>query len=61
VDWYREKMDLRSDTTNGLEVQHREFKRSFLQKQGIGGSVENVVKILIDKYLPKMEIRLVKQ
>ncbi|XP_053373995.1 uncharacterized protein LOC128546738 [Mercenaria mercenaria] len=57
VDYNREEMTLRNDTTNGLEVQHRLFKENFLKKYGFGGSLQSVVEVLIEKYCPAMEIR----
>ena len=49
-------MPLRVNTTNGLERQNRLFK-DFLKRFGIGGTLVCLLKIMIEKYVPAMEIR----
>jgi hypothetical protein len=43
-------MTLRSDTTNGIEAQHRVFKDISLKKHGFVGTLVAVVEVLMDKY-----------
>ena len=54
-------MTIRNDTTNGLEVQHRVLKENYLKKHGFGGTLLSVIQVLLEKYFPAMEIRLVNQ